>query len=102
MKDFRYLENVATLELEQDTCIGCGICVMVCPHAVFQMEGKKARIVDRDACMECGACAKNCPTVAISVKSGVGCVTGVIMGAIRGTEPCCDCGGGDDGPTCCG
>lgn len=69
------------------------MCVAVCPHAVFEMNGKKATIRDRDACMECGACARNCPTQAISVHAGVGCVPALIKAAIRGTEPVCDCAG---------
>ena len=93
MATLRYLQDVVTLKLDQQRCIGCGMCIDVCPHAVFQLENKKARIVDRDACMECGACAKNCPVTAISVQSGVGCLTAIIRGAIRGTEPDCDCSG---------
>jgi len=57
---------------------------------VLVLEGKKARIADRDACMECGACARNCPVEALSVQAGVGCATGIFLGALRGTEPCCD------------
>jgi NAD-dependent dihydropyrimidine dehydrogenase PreA subunit len=78
MKGFRYLKNVATLKLNQPACVGCGRCLEVCPHQVFRMSGKKADIVDLDACMECGACALNCPVKAISVKSGVGCASGMI------------------------
>lgn len=78
MKGFRYLENVVTLELDQPTCIGCGRCLEVCPHRVFELALKKAAIRDRDACMECGACALNCPVRAISVDSGVGCASGMI------------------------
>jgi len=87
-----YLKNVSTLELEQSKCTGCRMCVNVCPHAVFMMEDKKAKIVNKDACMECGACALNCADEAIFVQSGVGCAAAVIQGAIKGTEPCCDCG----------
>ena len=58
------------------------------------MEDKKAKMVDLDACMECGACATNCRPGAITVDSGVGCVTGVIIGALKGTEPTCDCDSG--------
>jgi len=83
MKGFRYLSNVATLELDQDRCIGCGRCLEVCPHQVFQLEAKLARIDDRDACMECGACAGNCPVRAIRVDSGVGCATGLINEWLR-------------------
>lgn len=83
MKGFRYLSNVATLELDQKRCIGCGRCLEVCPHQVFALEAKLARIGDRDACMECGACAGNCPVRAITVDSGVGCATGLINEWLR-------------------
>jgi NAD-dependent dihydropyrimidine dehydrogenase PreA subunit len=91
MVALRYLRDVVTLELDDTRCIGCGMCANVCPHAVFRLENKRARIVDRDACMECGACATNCPVAAISVQSGVGCLTAIIKGAIKGTVPNCDC-----------
>ncbi len=94
LSEFRYLKNVATLELFVDKCIGCGMCSVVCPHGVFVVENGKARIADKDLCMECGACAVNCPVEAIAVESGVGCVAAVIKGAIMGTEPTCGC---DDG-----
>jgi ferredoxin len=72
MQDFRYLEDVATLVLDEQKCIGCGLCTEVCPHAVFEIQEKKAQIVDFNACMECGACVSNCPADAISVSPGVG------------------------------
>lgn len=79
MKGFDYLHGVVTLELDQGACIGCGMCVDVCPHLIFSMgAGKKAVITCRDACMECGACALNCPVKAISVDAGVGCASGMI------------------------
>ena len=99
MAQFRYLKNVVTLAYNSDKCIGCKKCTEVCPHAVFVMEGNKAKMVDLDACMECGACATNCKPGAITVDSGVGCVTGVIIGALKGTEPTCDCG--PKGSGCC-
>lgn len=99
MVNMRYLSNVTTLELDKDKCIGCELCTHVCPHAVLAMENRKSSIVDIDACMECGACAMNCPVEAISVQAGVGCAAGIIAGALRGTEPTCDCG--QDDTTCC-
>lgn len=78
MKGFAHLRNVVTLELDRDTCIGCGICPQVCPHGVFVMNGKKAEIASRDSCIECGACALNCPVKAITVDAGVGCASGMI------------------------
>jgi ferredoxin len=93
-----YLRGVATLKLDAAKCIGCGMCLNVCPHAVFRLEGRKAAIVDADLCMECGACAGNCPAEAISVKKGVGCAQAVRMGFLKGTEP--DCGCGEDSSCC--
>jgi NAD-dependent dihydropyrimidine dehydrogenase PreA subunit len=83
MKGFRYLEGVATLELDRDGCVGCGMCLEVCPHQVFELEEKRVRVADRDACMECGACALNCPAAALRVDSGVGCATGLINEWLR-------------------
>lgn len=99
MPGLRYLAGVVTLELQADRCSGCGMCTSVCPHAVFAIMERKARIVDRDACMECGACARNCPSAALSVRPGVGCAAAIIIGALRGTEPDCGCSGGS---ACCG
>lgn len=96
MRKIRYLDNVVTLELDRDKCVGCGMCVTVCPHTVFAMNGPKAEMLDKDGCMECGACATNCPADAISVRSGVGCASGIIKGILTGKEAVCDC---DDG--CC-
>ena len=98
MAKLEYLKDVTTLKLDTDKCTGCTRCIQVCPHEVFVLEGNKAEIADRDACMECGACATNCPSQAISVDSGVGCAAGIILGALRGTEPACDCG--DNGSSC--
>lgn len=87
----RYLGNVVTLALDGGRCNGCGMCSIVCPHAVFTVEGGRARIADRDACMECGACARNCSRSAISVRAGVGCAAGILAGMKRGNEPTRDC-----------
>lgn len=83
MKNFGYLRNVATLELNEDACIGCGRCLEVCPHQVFSLVEKKARVINSDACMECGACAKNCSAAAIRVDAGVGCAAGLINEWLR-------------------
>lgn len=83
MKGFRHLKDVSTLELDQPKCISCGRCAEVCPHQVFALVEKRARIMDFDTCMECGACARNCPSAAIRVDAGVGCATGLINEWLR-------------------
>ena len=89
-----YLKNVATLKFDPSRCSGCGICVTVCPHAVFSIRDHKAHILDRDLCMECGACAKNCAAKALTVRAGVGCAYAVIRGRLGGTGPTCGCSQG--------
>jgi NAD-dependent dihydropyrimidine dehydrogenase PreA subunit len=98
MKRWHYLKNGTSLELSATACTGCGACIEVCPHGVFNLVDMKAVIVDRAACMECGACALNCPTKALKVTPGVGCVAAIITGKLRGTAPDCSCG---EGSSCC-
>ena len=57
----KYLKGVATLKLDEAKCIGCGMCVQVCPHAVLEMSGRKARITDVDMCMECAPAPATAP-----------------------------------------
>ena len=76
--EFRYLKNVATLELDRDRCTGCRMCTQVCGHAVFVIDEKVVQIQDRDSCMECGACAMNCPAEAVTVRPGVGCAWAIV------------------------
>ena len=100
MSKFIYLKDVVTLQLDVEKCVGCGLCVLVCPRAVLKMDSKKVQIDERDACMECGACAKNCPVEAITVQAGVGCAAAVINAALGRTQGvCCDISDGKG--SCC-
>jgi NAD-dependent dihydropyrimidine dehydrogenase PreA subunit len=93
MARLQYLRNVVTLNLDTDKCIGCRRCTEVCPHGVFAINNKKARIIYHDSCMECGACQNNCLADAISAGKGVGCAQAILNGVLSGTEPNCDCSG---------
>ena len=87
----KYLANVVTLELDKDLCTGCGMCTVVCPHAVFSLDNGLAQIGDKDACMECGACSRNCPEEAIFVQAGVGCAQAIIQDALgKNGDSCCN------------
>lgn len=99
--NMKYLSNVASLEFFPDLCVGCGMCIEVCPHGVFTLENKKAVILDKDQCMECGACACNCAFGALNVDKGVGCAAAVINSIISGGEPSCDCSGQNKTDDCC-
>jgi NAD-dependent dihydropyrimidine dehydrogenase PreA subunit len=85
-----YVEN--TLSYDPTICNGCGKCVEVCPHAVFEMNGRKAVMARPTSCMECGACQINCIMNSIQVESGVGCASAMIRAALLGKKEAeCSC-----------
>lgn len=84
--------QINTLVYKPELCNGCSLCVTVCPHGVFAMKDHRAEMVNAQACMECGACQINCMTNAISVESGTGCATAMILAALKGKkEVTCGC-----------
>ncbi len=80
-----------TLRYYPEQCINCGMCVDVCPHAVFAPGSFVAELVNRDACMECGACSRNCPFDALSVQAGVGCAAALISRLLGQKDTTCCC-----------
>ncbi|WP_041439506.1 ATP-binding protein [Thermovibrio ammonificans] len=54
--------------IDQERCIGCEICVDVCPTGVFEMSGNKAVVMKPEACNGCGLCVENCPVDVITLK----------------------------------
>lgn len=53
------------LNVEEELCKGCGICVTFCPKNVLKIEDVKVAIVDIDSCIQCGLCELRCPDYAI-------------------------------------
>ena len=51
-------------KVNDDECVGCGICVDACPSEAIKMDGDFA-VVDADVCTECEACVDECPNGAI-------------------------------------
>ncbi len=44
--------QTTTLTFNSDLCNGCGMCVAVCPHAVFNREGRTITRARAANCME--------------------------------------------------
>ncbi|MBT7373038.1 MAG: NAD(P)-binding domain-containing protein [Candidatus Marinimicrobia bacterium] len=57
--------------INQSTCIGCGICVDVCPEGdVLGLIDGKATVIHGSHCIGHGKCAENCPIGAIEIGLG--------------------------------
>ncbi|MHA2129412.1 MAG: indolepyruvate ferredoxin oxidoreductase subunit alpha [Candidatus Hodarchaeales archaeon] len=63
---FQKMEGL-TVEVDQDTCIGCGDCLEVCVFNSMELIDDKAR-VNQKRCLGCGRCETACPNEAISIK----------------------------------
>ncbi|MFX0168229.1 MAG: FAD-binding protein [Candidatus Hodarchaeota archaeon] len=54
------------LNINKDTCTGCGLCVKVCPFDAMKLIDDKAEATE--ACTLCGACVKVCPVDALFIE----------------------------------
>ena len=64
----------AKIRINVQSCIGCGLCLEVCPYNLPQPDSMGTyRITDVLLCVECGACANNCPVQAIDLEERPGC-----------------------------
>ncbi|NCB70036.1 MAG: 4Fe-4S dicluster domain-containing protein [Bacteroidia bacterium] len=52
-------------KVDVDLCIGCGVCVEICPVNAIVMNDDKAFIIE-DMCRNCQKCVRACPVGAIS------------------------------------
>ena len=60
-----------TVTVDEETCIGCGLCAETCPE-VFEMNDDKARVkvdeVSEDVTETCKEATENCPVEAIQME----------------------------------
>lgn len=67
---------MSKVEISEDTCKGCGMCVAACPKKILVISKSRintkgyhvAEMTDMEACIGCMACATMCPDVAIQVE----------------------------------
>jgi len=65
-----YLAEPIIAKIDEEKCIGCGLCVSICPQGAPELSlkegGKKAQVIAA-SCKGCGTCAASCPQQAISM-----------------------------------
>jgi heterodisulfide reductase subunit A len=67
-----YVEVVPTVaEVRELHCVGCGLCVEVCPYSAISLEENRGQLVARvneALCKGCGLCVAGCRGKAISLR----------------------------------
>ena len=56
--------------IDQSRCIGCGVCMEICPMQVFRpnKETRRPEVTYGDECWHCNACVLDCPAGAVRLR----------------------------------
>ncbi len=55
--------------IEPENCLGCRLCVTVCPQEAITFDRKKAMIrINLEKCVGCGLCVRQCPMQILELK----------------------------------
>jgi NADPH-dependent glutamate synthase beta subunit-like oxidoreductase len=63
--------EISAIEVNEDLCSGCGICVAVCPYDASKLEKTEkglVSVIDNLKCKRCGVCVSACPAGARTIK----------------------------------
>src|SRR5210317_1018265 len=56
------------VEIDENKCNGCGLCIPNCPEGALQIIDNKARLISDLFCDGLGACIGHCPEGAIEIE----------------------------------
>lgn len=56
------------IKIDEDKCVGCGLCAEACHEGAIEMVDGKAKLVREDYCDGLGDCLPSCPVDAISFE----------------------------------
>ena len=76
--------EIPEIEVNQEICSGCGICVLLCSYDAIKLEKSgngTAAVINDLRCKRCGVCAAACPSAAIAPA---GSTNNEIMAEIEG------------------
>jgi heterodisulfide reductase subunit A len=54
--------------IDENQCIGCGLCISICPYSAISKDEKEIVRVNEVLCKGCGTCAASCPERAITMR----------------------------------
>ena len=59
--------DAITAVVNEDLCVGCGLCEEICPYGAPKIENGKSKIREI-LCRGCGTCGAECPSQAITMR----------------------------------
>jgi NADPH-dependent glutamate synthase beta subunit-like oxidoreductase len=66
--------EIPDVEVHEDLCSGCGVCVAICPYeasTTHKVGERTTSTIDELKCKRCGVCITVCPSNARAIKDGL-------------------------------